>query len=428
MQDEDFDIAHGSIFELSSAVATWPERCAEVLPSLLLVIGLLGTFLGVGFALDSAAGVLGNKEGDPSKLISDMLPMLEGMGALFKSSIYGIICFLVFSLIRNALGFEKRRLTWCIKHCYDEIKSEKDSRKKMVETLENMSESIGSSLELRLSRVFKEVTANFSQTFESLNSSNERILVSTREVMGVASNVASSMNSLAAKANQEFENMTKSVATICEKSEKFAAAVQSAIPMFQGAADAMSNGFKDLAANQIPKIVSQLQDGQEKQIQVLKNGNEELLKNAQTATQTQTSTLQEMNNAVASLDQHLSPILEQIKKSEKQIEKMNENVLNMQNVVNEALKKTNPDKAVGKIAEYFETMQKHMSLLQQNSLKEQQNMLAKLAVATKTAQRPNPLAAANSLAAQEQERKNIIEGLVRGVINPGINLGGKTNA
>jgi Mg2+ and Co2+ transporter CorA len=120
--------------------------------------------------------------------------------------------------------------------------------------------------------------------------------------------------------------------------------------------------------------------------------------------------------------------LEQIKKSEKQIEKMNENVLNMQNVVNEALKKTNPDKAVGKIAEYFETMQKHMSLLQQNSLKEQQNMLAKLAVATKTAQRPNPLAAANSLAAQEQERKNIIEGLVRGVINPGINLGGKTNA
>ena len=427
-EDDDFDIAHGSIFELSSAVATWPERCAEVLPSLLLVIGLLGTFLGVGFALDSASGVLGNKEGDPSKLISDMLPMLEGMGALFKSSIYGIICFLVFSLIRNALGFEKRRLTWCIKHCYDEIKSEKDSRKKMVETLENMSESIGSSLELRLSRVFKEVTANFSQTFESLNSSNERILVSTREVMGVASNVASSMNSLAAKANQEFENMTKSVATICEKSEKFAAAVQSAIPMFQGAADAMSNGFKDLAANQIPKIVSQLQDGQEKQIQVLKNGNEELLKNAQTATQTQTSTLQEMNNAVASLDQHLSPILEQIKKSEKQIEKMNENVLNMQNVVNEALKKTNPDKAVGKIAEYFETMQKHMSLLQQNSLKEQQNMLAKLAVATKTAQRPNPLAAANSLAAQEQERKNIIEGLVRGVINPGINLGGKTNA
>ena len=111
---------------------------------------------------------------------------------------------------------------------------------------------------------------------------------------------------------------------------------------------------------------------------------------------------------------------------------MNENVLNMQNVVNEALKKTNPDKAVGKIAEYFETMQKHMSQLQQNSLKELQNILAKLAVATKTAQRPNPTAAASSMpnspAAQEQERKNIIEGLVRGVINPGINLGGKTNA
>ena len=395
-EDDDFDIAHGSIFELSSAVATWPERCAEVLPSLLLVIGLLGTFLGVGFALDSAAGVLGNKDGDPSKLISDMLPMLEGMGALFKSSIYGIICFLAFSLIRNALGYEKRRLTWCIKRCYGEIVKEREYKAKMVQALENMSESIGSSLEVRLNRVFKEVTSNFSKTFETLSSDNERILESTREVIGVASNVASSMNNLVSKANQEFETMARSVETISEKSGKLADTVQSSVPQFEKAVETMSDGFENVAKKQIPELMKQVVDGQEKQAKMVKEVNSSMVEFAKKNSQTQNTMLQNMN----------------------------ENVLAAQKSVKDTLKAVNIDRVVEKIGDSFDEMQKHMDALQRNLLKEQREMLTKLAAAV-PARKVNP-PTATTPAQQDQERKKTIEGIVRNALNPGIYLGGKS--
>ena len=395
-EDDDFDIAHGSIFELSSAVATWPERCAEVLPSLLLVIGLLGTFLGVGFALDSAAGVLGNKDGDPSKLISDMLPMLEGMGALFKSSIYGIICFLAFSLIRNALGYEKRRLTWCIKRCYGEIVKEREYKVKMVQALENMSESIGSSLEVRLNRVFKEVTSNFSKTFENLSSDNERILESTREVIGVASNVASSMNNLVSKANQEFETMARSVETISEKSGKLADTVQSSVPQFEKAVETMSDGFENVAKKQIPELMKQIVDGQEKQAKMVKEVNSSMVEFAKKNSQTQNTMLQNMN----------------------------ENVLAAQKSVKDTLKAVNIDRVVEKIGDSFDEMQKHMDALQRNLLKEQREMLTKLAAAV-PARKVNP-PTATTPAQQDQERKKTIEGIVRNALNPGIYLGGKS--
>ncbi|AOY42385.1 hypothetical protein AOT82_6 [Psychrobacter sp. AntiMn-1] len=39
---------HGSVQELSEAVATKAEKVAEIMPSMLLIVGLLGTFLGLG--------------------------------------------------------------------------------------------------------------------------------------------------------------------------------------------------------------------------------------------------------------------------------------------------------------------------------------------------------------------------------------------
>lgn len=350
----------------------------------------------MGFALDSAAGVLGNKDGDPSKLISDMLPMLEGMGALFKSSIYGIICFLAFSLIRNALGYEKRRLTWCIKRCYGEIVKEREYKAKMVQALENMSESIGSSLEVRLNRVFKEVTSNFSKTFETLSSDNERILESTREVIGVASNVASSMNNLVSKANQEFETMARSVETISEKSGKLADTVQSSVPQFEKAVETMSDGFENVAKKQIPELMKQIVDGQEKQAKMVKEVNSSMVEFAKKNSQTQNTMLQNMN----------------------------ENVLAAQKSVKDTLKAVNIDRVVEKIGDSFDEMQKHMDALQRNLLKEQREMLTKLAAAV-PARKVNP-PTATTPAQQDQERKKTIEGIVRNALNPGIYLGGKS--
>ncbi|PIQ08217.1 MAG: hypothetical protein COW71_13090 [Ignavibacteriales bacterium CG18_big_fil_WC_8_21_14_2_50_31_20] len=120
-EDDDLDAEHGSVYDLSDAVATKPENLAIVLPGVLLVLGLLGTFLGVGVALNNATEVLSSQNSDSSEMINRMLPMLKGMGLTFKTSIYGVIAFLVFKLVHGSLGIEKKRIVWVIKKSKPQI-------------------------------------------------------------------------------------------------------------------------------------------------------------------------------------------------------------------------------------------------------------------------------------------------------------------
>ena len=59
---DDLDIDHGSVTDIWNAVATAPEKLAEIMPGMLLVVGLLGTFLGLGLALNHASHILGQAD------------------------------------------------------------------------------------------------------------------------------------------------------------------------------------------------------------------------------------------------------------------------------------------------------------------------------------------------------------------------------
>lgn len=148
--DDDLSIEHGSVMELAEAVELPAEKVADSLPSMLLVIGLLGTFLGVGVALDSAADVLGNTNAKPEKLLSDMLPMLDGLGALFKSSVYGIIFFFLFSLWRSKFGRVKERFNWCVVRCNMQINKNSAiasaNTTRIVEAVNSLAESVGKNI------------------------------------------------------------------------------------------------------------------------------------------------------------------------------------------------------------------------------------------------------------------------------------------
>lgn len=154
---DDLKAEHGSVQELCDAVALPAEKLAEVLPSMLLVVGLMGTFLGVGVALNDAAGVLKNSERPPMEMLQEMVSMLDGLGALFKSSIYGIIGFFLFTLWRNKWGTDEKRFKWCVIQCNKEIaskESELDKFKKfqeentqtIIKALNKVNESIGTSI------------------------------------------------------------------------------------------------------------------------------------------------------------------------------------------------------------------------------------------------------------------------------------------
>lgn len=128
---DDLDIEHGSVTDLWHAVATGPEKLAEVMPGLLLVVGLLGTFLGLGLALNHASNILGQPDAmsasGAADSMKDLLGLLQGLGTKFKTSTWGISGFVLLKIWSEFTRFEEKRLTWVI----SKVKTELDKRQKI---------------------------------------------------------------------------------------------------------------------------------------------------------------------------------------------------------------------------------------------------------------------------------------------------------
>ena len=124
------DIDHGSVTDISYAVATWSENMANAMPGILLVIGLLGTFINLGLALNDASRLLGHANAlnprNASSTMANIMGLLQGLGAKFKTSTWGIIGFLTLRSLNGLVGYDAKRLRWSIQ----KIKEELNVRKK----------------------------------------------------------------------------------------------------------------------------------------------------------------------------------------------------------------------------------------------------------------------------------------------------------
>lgn len=128
---DDLDAEHGTLNDLSQAVASTPEKIAEIMPGILLVFGLLGTFLGLGIALDRASEILQTPQvpGMDEKM-SQLIGMMEGIGTKFKTSTWGIIGFLLFKAWVTWDGFDERRMRWCVIKMKEQFSSRRKQLKK----------------------------------------------------------------------------------------------------------------------------------------------------------------------------------------------------------------------------------------------------------------------------------------------------------
>jgi hypothetical protein len=97
-----------SVEQLANAAATPAERWADILPSLLLVFGLLGTFIGLGLALTEAADAL--KPG--ADALASLTPIMDSLGSKFKTSTWGIIAFLGLKIWFTFTPYDERRHAW----------------------------------------------------------------------------------------------------------------------------------------------------------------------------------------------------------------------------------------------------------------------------------------------------------------------------
>ena len=126
-KDDDLDIEHGSVTDLWHAVATSAEKLAEIMPGMLLVVGLLGTFLGLGMALNHASNILSQSNAVASSM-GDLTSMLQGLGTKFKTSTWGIMGFVLLKIWSEVTRFDEKRLAWVIAKVKGELHREKAER------------------------------------------------------------------------------------------------------------------------------------------------------------------------------------------------------------------------------------------------------------------------------------------------------------
>ena len=166
--EDDLDIEHGSVTDLWHAVATSSEKLAEIMPGMLLVVGLLGTFLGLGMALNHASTILGQSNALADSM-GDLLSMLQGLGTKFKTSTWGIMGFVLLKIWSEVTRFDEKRLIWVI----DKVKVELDRRARERQAVE---ESRQRELFQQISRASAHIVDGISAAVSQADRSQQHLL------------------------------------------------------------------------------------------------------------------------------------------------------------------------------------------------------------------------------------------------------------
>ncbi|GIU46489.1 hypothetical protein [Shewanella algidipiscicola] len=168
---DDLDIEHGSVTDLWHAVATAPEKLVELMPGLLLIIGLLGTFLGLGMALNHASNILSQPNALDASSAADsmqhLLGLLNGLGTKFKTSTWGISGFILLKIWSEFARFDEKRLTWVI----DKVKNEIEHRKSIQLAMEDEKQA---ALFSQISSVSVNMASAFSNKLDQLLEQNKQ--------------------------------------------------------------------------------------------------------------------------------------------------------------------------------------------------------------------------------------------------------------
>ncbi len=109
-----FKNINAGVHDLSVAVRSRWDFAVDNGPGVALVLGLLGTFLGIGLAIQHGAEILdrlgdGASATDLNQAVGQLSPMLQEIGLKFRSSTWGICVHIALRLIIPRLGLEEFR-------------------------------------------------------------------------------------------------------------------------------------------------------------------------------------------------------------------------------------------------------------------------------------------------------------------------------
>lgn len=210
------DSEHGSVHELAEAVSTKAEQVADIMPSMLLVIGLLGTFIGLGIALNSASEVLANANtSGMDNAMTNLMALMEGLGAKFKTSTWGLLCFIILNVLFNTLGYKEKRLSWAIQ----KVRQEADIKRQAKEQQEHKKYNELLNVIKVLAKTSQENNSALMQSNQSLKESNQANLLELQKI--------ASYNKSTQDAMQQFVDSTvQSMSSIGNSADQMAQAAK----------------------------------------------------------------------------------------------------------------------------------------------------------------------------------------------------------
>ena len=254
---DDLDIEHGSVTDLWHAVATAPEKLAEIMPGMLLVVGLLGTFLGLGLALNHASHILGQPNAlsasGAANSMQDLLGLLQGLGTKFKTSTWGITGFVLLKIWSEVTRFDEKRLTWVI----GKVKVELENRKRQQAIAEEAKQN---ALFLKISDAANLITNGFAQQIaaqvESDKALHQKSVLNIHQgVKGIRADIGAvqaetgAMNSAMVKFTESTQSIVENMAEATGRMAGGAEKVGDAANALVGAVEAFKTQFTDVLDN-----------------------------------------------------------------------------------------------------------------------------------------------------------------------------------
>ena len=185
---DDLDIEHGSVTDLWHAVATAPEKVADIMPGMLLVVGLLGTFLGLGMALNHASNILGQPDAmnasSAASSMHDLLGLLQGLGTKFKTSTWGICGFVLLKITSELTRFDEKRLAWVINKVKKQINQRKQhsfdteerKQQQLFDQMQHITNGVANALTKNIALLLENNNNNYVTYEMELKSVNKHIV------------------------------------------------------------------------------------------------------------------------------------------------------------------------------------------------------------------------------------------------------------
>ncbi len=277
------DIEHGSVTDLWHAVATVPEKLSEIMPGILLVFGLLGTFIGLGMALDEASHLLQPNALTASGAANSMnklLGMLDGLGTKFKTSTWGIMGFILLKMWSEGTRFDEKRLAWVI----GKVKTELE-RRKQAQSVTETAKQVALFAQIdggaqKIVKGFSEQVAQLMERDKVLHQHTlhylDKVVKAVREDIGQVNAETRAMNTAMTHFTESTQGIVENMATAAQRMAGGADKVGNAADNLVNAVDAFESKFTDVLNNVRKDLGKAINDMSTQASETLERGSKQL--------------------------------------------------------------------------------------------------------------------------------------------------------